>query len=103
MRNNHGKLSEIQRLACIALDSRGVGAVLTDAGWIWRSDCVLSEEAAYAVARKYLADGVQLVDIAPAKVDNSNFAKSIQALNEAIAGLLPEFESPEETDFFTGK
>lgn len=93
MRNYRSKLSEIQRLACIALDSRGVGAVLTDIGWVWRSDCVLSVEAAYAVARKYLADGPQEITIEKQKTRKFDFAREIGALDREIAGLLPVEET----------
>lgn len=45
------KLSRVQRLAILGMDDRNIGAVRTDSlGWVWRSDCFFSKEAAEAVA-----------------------------------------------------
>ncbi len=96
-------VTEIQRLAAIAMDFRSIGAIHTEIGWVWRSDVLVSVDAALGVALAILddpttiatigCDQIKSEDVSKAQmIRNFDFSSEIKALNNEIAGLLPEGE-----------
>ena len=86
------KLTETQRLAIIGMDAREIGAIHTGIGWVWRSDCFLSTEAAEAVAKALLERKGYPVEPPKARraLPEVDMKREIEALNREIAGLLPD-------------
>ena len=102
------RLTTTQRLVCVLMDTKGIGAIRTDIGWCWRSDIVLSTDAADAAALALLDDFPR--DIEPARstkaferAERRRNRQENTDLDAEIAGLLPEEDADLPIEkFFSG-